>query len=286
MTASLKLRLRQLVPLSARLRLAAWVTRQHWLPVQDHVAMGLIRDLQSSDPKAFHKFAWSNHLMGYARWYDSEEELFSPEQMQASRIELFRDLASVMARDLALDPAAIESVLEVGCSQGYLLRHIEQHVFPHAHTLTGIDIDAPAVDKGMQYLARSGSRVRLFAGDMERLDTVLAGQRFDITLAAGVLSYLDEQDAADVVSRMLSRTNKLLVLAGLACVDRHNDDIEASALSPLHDVQWVHNFAAMITSAGGNVVRTRWEGARLYNMQTLYFAFATPPPAAGQASSR
>jgi SAM-dependent methyltransferase len=276
MIAALKRRARRLVPLSARMRLAAWLTRQRWLPINDYVAMGMIRDLQISDPKAFHKFVWSHHLLGYARWYDSEEELFAPEQMQPSRIELFHDLASVLEHDLALHASKVGSVLEIGCSQGYLLRHIETTVFPECPELVGIDIDAPAIDKGMAYLESAGSRVRLFQGDMEDLHSLLAGRKFDITLAAGVLSYLNEADAMAVVSHLLKRTTTVLALAGLACVEHHNRTLTRSVRSPSHDGQWIHNFEAMITAAGGRVVRSRWEGPRLYNLQTLCFAFAVP----------
>jgi SAM-dependent methyltransferase len=267
---------RALVPLPARLRAAAWLTQQRWLPIADHVVMGLIRDLQTSDPKAFHKFVWSHHLMGYARWYDREEELFAAEQMQPSRVELFSDLGSVLREELSLDVADIESVLEVGCSQGYLLRHLETTVLSDCAELAGVDIDAPAIAKGSRYLHRVGSRVKLFHGDMENLGALFGSSTFDVTIAAGVLSYLDQADAAGVVHQMLLRTRRLLVLAGLASLDRPNNTLEGSIASSTHPGQWIHNFDALIAAAGGRVVRARWEGARLYNLQTLCFAFAVP----------
>ena len=242
--------------------------------------MGLIRDLQASDPKAFHKFVWSNHLMGYARWYDSEEELFAPEQMQPSRVELFADLVAVL-NELSIPRSAVTAVLEVGCSQGYLLRHLETDVFPACEDLVGLDIDAKAIEKGRKYLGGLGSRVRLLHGDMENLDALVGARAFDVTLAAGVLSYLNEADATSVVSRMLQRTRGLLALAGLAWVDAHNRTLERSIPSPAHEGQWIHNFESMITAAGGRVVRSRWEGARLYNLQTLCFAFAVPEESRG-----
>ena len=237
--------------------------------------MGLIRDLQADDPKTFHKFVWTHHLMGYARWYDSEQELFAPDQMQPSRIELFADLLSVL-RDLSIPEAEIGSVLEVGCSLGYLLRYLETEVLPDTHEFVGIDIDAPAIQKGEGYLRKSGSSVRLIHGDMEHLQEMLGPRTFDLTVAAGVLSYLNQQDATAVVSQMLRRTAKLLALAGLAWVDGHNRTVDKSILSPSHEGQWIHNFEAMIADAGGRVVRSRWEGAKLYNLQTLCFAFAVP----------
>jgi cyclopropane fatty-acyl-phospholipid synthase-like methyltransferase len=268
--------LRSAVPMPARMRLAAWITRQPWLPARDYVAVGLIRDLQARDPKLFHKFAWANHLMAYAQWYDSEEALFAAERLEASRVELFRDLSTVL-EELKLPPGEVGSILEAGCSQGYLLRHLETHLFPNARDIVGVDIDAPAIEKGQRFLAAAGSRVRLVAGDMEQLDTLLGPRRYDITMAAGVLSYLDEDDAARMVSRLLARTGRVLVLAGLACTVRNNNELARSELSPGHAGQWIHNFEALVARAGGRVVRSRWEGAKQYNFQTICFVFATPP---------
>jgi SAM-dependent methyltransferase len=275
MTALLKEGLRSAIPLPARMRLAAWVTRQPWLPVRDQVAMGLVRDLLTKDPKLFHKFVWSNHFMGYARWYDSEEELFAFEQMQPTRVQLFQDLTSVLDQE-NVPRSHVRSILEVGCSLGYLLRYLETNVFPDCPDLIGIDIDAPAIEKGQRFLARSGSRVVLRAGDMEQLDTLVGPRTFDVTLAAGVLSYLNEDDASRMVERLLSRTGKVLALAGLACVERNNNTLTRSELSPGHAGQWLHNFDALVTRAGGRVVRSRWEGAKQYNFQTVCFVFAVP----------
>ena len=275
MTGLLKGGLRSAIPLPARMRLAAWVTRQPWVPARDHIAIGLVRDLQTRDPKVFHKFAWSNHLMAYAQWYDSEEELFAFEQMQPTRLEFFRDLTSVLEAQ-QISRSDVRSILEVGCSQGYLLRYLEAHVFPGCSEIAGIDIDAPAIDKGRRFLARAGSRVELHVGDMEHLDTLVGSRTFDISLAAGVLSYLNEDDASRMVERLLARTRRVIALAGLACTDRDNNSLTRSEPSPGHAGQWIHNFEALVTRAGGRVVRTRWEGAKQYNFQTVCFVFAVP----------
>jgi SAM-dependent methyltransferase len=275
MTGLLKEGLRSAVPLPARMRMAAWLNRQQWLPVRDQVAMGLVRDLLAKDPKLFHKFVWANHFMGYAKWYDAEQELFTRERMEPSRVELFRDLRSTLD-EINVVPANVRSVLEVGCSQGYLLRHLETDVFPSAGDLYGIDIDAEAIQKGQRFLERAGSRVVLRAGDMEQLDALVGPRQFDITLAAGVLSYLNEDDAARLVDQLLARTRNLLVLAGLACLERNNNGLTRSPLSPGHAGQWIHNFEALVRRAGGRVIRSRWEGPRQYNFQTICFVFATP----------
>lgn len=274
MIALVKRRARALVPLATRMRVAAWLTRQQWLPIPDHVAMGLIRDLQYSDAKLYHKFVWANHFKGYARWYDSEEELFDPAQMQASRIEFFRDLAIVLDEQ-RIAPAEIKSVLDVGSSQGYVLRHLETEVFTLAE-LVGIDIDEPAIRKGARVLAEAGSRIRLVAGDMEHLDALVGPRHFDFVFAAGVLSYLNEDDAMAMVRSMLSRADRLVALVGLACLEKNNNQLDRSQLSPTHESQWIHNFEAMVVKAGGRVVYSRWEGAKLFNLQTICFVFAVP----------
>ena len=266
---------RSAIPLPARMRLAAWLARQPWLPVGDHVAVGLVRDLLATDPKGFHKFLWSNHFMGYARWYDSEGELFAFEQMQPSRIEFFRDLTAALGAQ-GIDPSDVRSVFEIGCSQGYLLRYAEMKVFPSCSEIVGIDIDAPAILKGQEVLARAGSHVKLMAGDMEDVDSLVAGRTFDVTLVPGVLSYLDEHDAARMVARVVARTGKMVAFAGLACLERNNNELTRSQPSPNHPGQWIHNFEALITKVGWRVVRARWEGAKEYNLQTICFVFAVP----------
>lgn len=263
------------IPLSLRTRLGIWLNRQRWLG-RNHVAMGLVRDMGLKNPKEFHKFLWMHHFMGCARWYDSEGELFSIEKMQPSRRLFFDDLLSVI-RELGLQSSDIRSILEVGCSLGYLLRHLEADVFPGCQEIVGIDIDGPAIRKGAQYLKQLGSKVVLAQGDMEDAERILGPRTFDLVYAAGVLSYLDESDAARLVSILLRRTNKILALAGLACTTRNNNQLDRSETSSNHDnLQWIHNFEAMVSSAGGRMVRSRWEGAKLYNLQTVYFVFAVP----------
>jgi SAM-dependent methyltransferase len=170
----------------------------------------------------------------------------------------------------------VRSVLEVGCSLGYLLRYLEVNVFTNSHDLVGIDIDAPAIEKGKRFLARADSKVTLIAGDMEQLDALVGARRFDVVFAAGVLSYLNEDDATHMVRQMLARTARVLALVGLACPDHDNNGLTRSELSPSHAGQWIHNFEMLVTRAGGRVVRSRWEGGKQYNFQTICFVFAVP----------
>lgn len=270
----LKRGLRSTIPLSVRMRLALWLNRQPWFK-HDYLVMGMLGDFGSRDAKAFHKFLWKHHFMAYARWYDSEEELFSAERLQPSRRVFFDDLLCVL-RDLGLRRSDIASILEAGCSLGYLLRHLELEVFPECGVLMGLDIDEPAIRKGADYLKRVGSKVVLAQGDMEHLEQILGPRTFDLVFAAGVLSYLDEPHAAQVVSTLLHHSNKVLGLAGLACTRCSNDRLERSEISPTHHHQWIHNFSDMVSAAGGRVVKSRWEGAKLYNLQTIHFVFAVP----------
>lgn len=267
---------RFLLPVAFRKRAAVWAGRQAWLP--EHLSMGLIRDLQSSDPKAFHKFLWSHHIGSHAKHYDSAE-LFETVKMNGSvqvRNEFFDALVATI-KDLGLDPDQdIGSVLEVGCSLGYLLRYLELERFTATEEFVGLDIDGPAIEKGSRYLASVGSRVRLIQGDMEELDRLLGERTFDLIFASGVLSYLNADDAARVVSEMLRRTNRILALLGLANTSTDNNELPQSLMSDKHDNQWLHNFKSLVEAGGGRVVFSRWEGASQTSLQGLYFVFAVP----------
>lgn len=274
-TAEIKEYIRMAFPISLRKHIAVWLNSQQWLSRWGYLAQGILRDFQKKDPKAFHKFFWSNHILSYAKQYDSEQ-LFDINRMEPSRRIFFNDLISAI-QEIGLDPAKdISSVLEVGCSLGYLLRFIETDILPDTKELVGIDIDGDAINKGASYLQDVGSKVRLIHGDMEDLDRLVGNRTFDVVFAGGVLSYLNTADAARVISEMLSRTEKLLALIGLAHTTADNSDLTQSLLDDSRGNQWVHNFKAMVEAAGGHVVRCRWEGARFFNYQTIYAVFAVP----------
>lgn len=266
---------RKALPLEMRKRAAIRINKQKWISGRGHLALGLVRDLSVSDPKAFHKFLWENHIAGYAGWYDDSRSLFDFSKMEPSRVEFFKDLTAVI-KGQGLAPADFRSALDVGCSQGYLLRYIETELFPNAHVLAGIDIDAKAIEKGAKHLKNLGSCVRLASGDMESIGRLLGDEKFDLVFAAGVLSYLNEADAQKVVNEMMRRAGRLIALVGIADKDADNNTLASSKLSPDHTQQWIHNFETLIKKAGGSVVFSRWEGARLFNHQTLNMVFATP----------
>jgi SAM-dependent methyltransferase len=169
----------------------------------------------------------------------------------------------------------VKSAFEVGCSLGYLLRHLETGLFASAATLEGNDIDGYAIEAGSRKLQALGSRVRLHHADMANLDGVFGGRRFDVMFAAGVLMYLREPAAAEVVRAMLQHTARLAVFAGLAHPDADNRSLESSALRD-RDGTWVHNIDAMVERAGGRVVARRWGGGDLVDGNTIYFVLAEP----------
>jgi hypothetical protein len=99
---------------------------------------------------------------------------------------------------------------------------------------------------------------------------------FDIAFAAGVLSYLDQEDATRAVSQMLRRASQVVALIGLACPTSDNSELIRSVMSHEKSNQWLHNFREMVEIAGGRVIKCRWEGTRQYNHQTMYSVFAAP----------
>lgn len=275
---SLKKYLRLLLPMNLRMKTAVWLDKQTWIPRSEYWAKGLVHDLMETEPKTFHKFIWEKHLRSYTQWYDSES-LFKSYKMNGSTAtcgEFFHDLVTVLKDAQTNQSAEINSILEVGCSLGYLLRNIEENIFPGATDLVGIDIDKEAIKKGKDYLAKIGSQVRLLAGDMEDLDRLVGEQKFNFVFASGVLSYVNEEDAFTLVSQMLRRTTKIMALLGLADRSTDNSKLTESIISQAHNNQWIHNFDAMVEKAGGRVIKRRWQIGLENDTRHIYYIFAVP----------
>src|SRR5262249_33869643 len=137
-------------------------------------AMGMLADLQRRDPVALHRFLWSNHL-AYAASYEVRQR-FGKSNINPTRHTLFRRISTHL-RSRGIDPARdIRSVLEIGCSQGYLLRHLETSIFRSATTLHGLDLDAYAIQTGSAHLNSLGSRVKLFEADMAEAEHIIGSQ--------------------------------------------------------------------------------------------------------------
>lgn len=262
------------VPLPVRKRAAVGISRAGLIGHQHRLRLSMLAvgDLAVRDNREFHKFLWSNHL-AYAIYYAAEERFRTP--IEESRLELFADLLRHLEA-CGCDPDEIDSVLDVGCSVGANLRHLEQHVFPSARNLDGIDIDSHAVQNGRRVLEAAGSSIRLMVGELEQLDPVLADRTFDVVLCAGVLLYLDQARAAEAVAAMLRRTRKVCAFAAVAHPDLDNRELSHSVMRAW-DSSHIHNVDAMVDAAGGRVVGRRWERGTIDGRQSIYFVFAAPP---------
>ena len=263
--------LRGLLPLNVRKALAQALGTQPWLKGRSWWVRELLRDFAETDPNAYHRFLWSNHFC-YAESYEVALR-FGADQIHPTRRLLFDDLKHCLT-SLATAPTDIKSVFEIGSSLGYNLRFLETGLFARANTLEGCDIDAYAVSQGNEYLHSVGSKVRVHVADMASLDDLLGGNSYDVTLCAGVLMYLREDEAEQVVASVLSHTGVVAAFAGLADPDCDNATLRSSGLRP-RDGTFIHDIDGMVARAGGRVVHRRWEGPRMIDGNTVYFVFAT-----------
>ncbi len=271
----LKSALRACVPLGARKRLAVWLGGRHGSSSRYWLVLELLRDYAARDPDGFHRVLWSHHL-AYAETYEVAER-FGAERVHPTRRMLFDDLRRCLEGRGVVPERDVRSVLEVGCSLGYLLRHLETGMFAAAEVLDGLDIDGYAVRAGEAHLRALGSRVRLQVGDVAELDRLAPARRYDVTICAGVLLYLHEEEAARVVAATLRHTGGVAAFAGLAHPDRDNAALARSAVRE-RDATFIHDIDAMVAAAGGRVVFRRWEGAREVEGNTIYFVLAEPGP--------
>ena len=258
--------------------MAAWLGRNRWFPGANRWSEGLVRDLETADPKNYHKFKWAHHHESYADTYEPEV-LFASRKLNGTMVAyqaFVEDLARAME-----SRGPIESVLDVGCSVGHVLHALETDVLEDATNLVGIDIDRHAIEAGSAWLG-GRSKIRLACGDLEDLDALVGAQSFDFAFAAGSLSYLSEEDAAAAVGKILSRTRKLSAFVGLASADRSNAELSQSVLR--HRSMWAHNFGAMARAHGWIVASTRWEPPRGSDAQGVYSVFAVKPAAPSAAS--
>jgi SAM-dependent methyltransferase len=263
------------LPIGIRKQLAILADGQTWIPNCHVLSMAMIRDWAAKDVDAFHRFLWTHHL-GYAKFYEGVHE-FGVENLILTRRMLFEDLIKCLplkGTSLA-DARNIGSIFDVGCSAGYLLRYMETDLFPSATALEGVDIDGYAIEMGEVYLRAHASKVRLVRADMADLDRVMDKHKFDLILCAGVLMYLREGAAADVVRSMLNHCSGLIAIAGLAHPVVDNAKLTHSE-PRMSDGAFIHNIDAMVEKADGTIVYRRWEGAKDFDGQTVYFIFCRP----------
>jgi len=264
-----------LLPLDTRKQLAVWTDQQSWMPGCHSLSMAMVRDWAEKDVDAFHRFLWAHHL-GYAKFYEEVND-FGIETLPLTRRMLFENLKECLLLQSRLLTRAIDvkSIFEVGCSAGYLLRFMETDLFPEAKTLEGIDIDEYALEKGKAYFRAHASKITLIHADMADLDRVMDERKYDLILCAGVLMYLHERAAADVVQSMLNHCSGLVAIAGLAHPVVDNAELKYSELR-MSDGALIHNIDAMVEKAGGTIVYRRWEGSKTFDGQTVYFVFCRP----------
>lgn len=233
--------------LSVRQNLVILVSRISPTVLGFEFAMGMLDDVRRRDPTALHRFLWSNHV-AYANTYEVQQR-FGPDHINLTRHMLFQNIGDLL-RSRGMDPSTdIRSILELGCSAGYLLRHLETEVFPSAAVLHGIDIDFHAIQAGAAHLNGLGSKVELFAADLESADRIIGDRTYDIALCCGVLMYLSETIAEKLIRTMLMHAGSLIGLICLPFQDREQPSpVRAS------DGAFVHNVGMMIDRAGGRVI--------------------------------
>ena len=273
MGSRLKRALRSSIPLPLRMRLAIWLNRQPWF-TRDYLAVGWwatwgCRILKRSTSSSGSTISWATRDGTTPRMNYSRSSRCSP-----SRRMFFDDLVSVV-RELGLQPSDIGSILEVECSLGYLLRHLEVEVFPGCRELLGIDIDGPAIRKGTDYLKRHGSKV--------------ASLRATWRTSTGCWVPGPSIWSSPPVSSAIS-TNRMPPAWCPCCFAGQTRCWLSRA--------WPAPAATTTSSIGPKPPRTtsssgfttsshgfgRWgtrgqepvEGAKLYNLQTIHFVFAVP----------
>jgi SAM-dependent methyltransferase len=244
-------------------------------------ALGLLSDLHRRDAGSFHRFLWSNHL-AYAATYNVRAR-FGASNLNPSRRILLDSMASYL-RSRRLDPGKdVLSVLDVGCSAGYLLRHIEVEVCPSAQVLHGLDIDRCAVGVGMAHLSSLQSKVRLFVGDMAAADRFIGDRTYDLILCCGVLMYDGENAAYDVVRTILSSANCLVGIISLANPTYSRTATRRSSIRR-SDGAFIHDVESMIHRAGGKVVVSRRIETNISGSSPSHAILAEPACAVAMAN--
>jgi SAM-dependent methyltransferase len=258
------------LPLTIRQTLVAFIGRRKLpAPFRFEFAMGMLADLRRRDPVALHRFLWSNHL-AYAARYEVPHT-FGASKINPTRHALFNSI-SAQLRSRGLDEGTdVRSVLEIGCSQGYLLRYLETTIFRSATILHGLDLDAYAIRTGSAHLDSVGSRVKLFAADMETAESTIGSKTYDVVLCCGVLMYVNASIAEKVVRMMFARA---VHLVGLICLA----PLEGQCGVRTTDGAFVHDMHPLIDKAGGNVLSSRWIGTDTSGSSPSHTIVAEPRP--------
>ncbi len=112
---------------------------------------------------------------------------------------------AVAAALRAFPSPPFQSILDLGCYSGPLLRHLRQE-FPQAR-LAGIDVSGPAIAFAQRHLAGT-----FVTGSILDLDAWPPGP-FDVIVSSYALAYLGPTDLPLVLRACLARTRRGLVFA-------------------------------------------------------------------------
>jgi hypothetical protein len=237
------------------------------------LSMGMLDDLRRRSPDDLHRFLWSNHL-AYASSYEVSRR-FGKSNLNPTRKILFDDMVAHL-RTRGFDARKhIRSIFEVGCSMGYLLRHLETEVCPAAEILHGIDIDEYAIRTGMDHLGALQSKVKLFAADMAATGRIMHNEPYDVVLCCGALMYVNEETAEHVVRIMFSRAARLV---GIICLagSANAAGSRGRSVTRSQDGAFIHDVGRMIRGAGGRVVQSTWVGTQISGSSPSHVILAEP----------
>jgi SAM-dependent methyltransferase len=261
----------RVLPRPLRRALVVRVGRRRWSCGLE-LSMGLLHDMRRQDPDGLHRFLWSNHL-AYAASYEVPQR-FGASNINPSRHLLFQEILAHL-KSGGIGPHGVGSIFEVGCSMGYLLRHLETDVFPSAAILHGLDIDRPAIEMGTAHLRSVQSKVRLFAADMDDTERIMGERSYDLVLCCGVLMYVSESAARRLVRTMLAHTRRMV---GLICLAPPEGERSGSAASQVRqaDGTFIHDVARMIGEADGRLLASRWVGSDVSGSSPAHLILAAP----------
>jgi SAM-dependent methyltransferase len=270
------------LPKSIRKRIVIWLGKCR-IPNRYRQSFLLLPDFARSDPAGFHQFLWSNHL-GHAGSYEVAQR-YGESKLEPSRRILFEEICSTLQARSVTPDRDVRSVFDAGCSLGHVLRFAETNIFPGATLLRGVDVDSFAVQRGSAHLEQLGSRAKLICSDLSQLEHAIQNESYDVSLCFGVLMYLNRSAAAEVVKVLLQHTRMLLALSTwphpvldnrLLTESVRASDVVTNAVDIMDGVL-IHNLDAMVSEAGGRLVRRRWTGDTVIEGdKPMYYVLAEP----------
>lgn len=108
-----------------------------------------------------------------------------------------------------------ESVLDIGCGNGFLMKHL----LAHGKNVVGIDISDYAVAHPM-----AGCEGRIFKGSV--LDIPYEDKSFDVAIAFSLLEHLPEKDAVQALKEIKRVSKKAFLLIAMLMYEGHKEQLE------------------------------------------------------------